>query len=106
MFYKQLDQRISWLLKKIYNLYSRILNVRIILLHGGLGDIILLTPFLFKVKSENKNVRLVVRYRDDVSTANKKNFSFDSSRLMTSADGSKINYRREFLENIKIIDKL
>lgn len=79
---------------------------RVIILHGGLGDIISMAPLLKRAKRATPHLKLVVLYRDDDSPNNPAGLSYDTARRMTDAHGDKVNYRQEYLENFSFIHEL
>lgn len=80
-------------------------NIYELILEGGLGDIILGTQFINRIKEVNPNCYLKVYFRDDDANANPGGFSWGSTRKYTSSEGLKSNPIKEWIEKFYIVDE-
>lgn len=78
----------------------------LITLEGGLGDTIMMTPYI-KVLKQNIKRPLKVIYRNQQNVVgNPEMFSVLQTRLFTDGTGKRINPQQEYLENCQFIDFL
>ena len=75
-------------------------------IHGGLGDVILLLPFIKRYRETYPRRKIRVIYTDiRTDQVDIKNFGLGQTRLEKAADGKRENPIADFLENISFIDE-
>jgi hypothetical protein len=80
---------------------------KVIGLHGGLGDVIILLPAIRKYKLKYSNRLLRVVYTDVRSdVVDPSTYGLGLTRLEQTTGGAVVNPIRDFLENVSFIDEL
>jgi hypothetical protein len=99
----EIKNRINNWIYKIF--FSFFLRKRKIILHGGLGDAILLTQFLKSEIEKIKNRKIEVYFRDDVQIEKGKpeNYSWGKTRHYTGLGDQLNNPIKEWLDNFSFI---
>ena len=78
----------------------------VLTLNGGLGDVILDSMVLLRLRQKFPNKQISIFYRDDNTDSSLENFSFGKTRKYSSLDGKKINPIEEWLNALKFIGLL
>ncbi|ARR49850.1 hypothetical protein ETN89_09930 [Photobacterium damselae subsp. damselae] len=76
-----------------------------LILEGGLGDIIIGTQFVNKIKENNPNCYLRVYFRDDDVQGNPDAFSWGTTRKYKNANGENSNPIREWIQAFYDVDE-
>ncbi|NDV20233.1 hypothetical protein GO013_12510 [Pseudodesulfovibrio sp. JC047] len=79
---------------------------KVVGIHGGLGDVVLLLPYLQYFKKRNSHRPLHVVYTDNIDQAPcPERFGYAQTRVERNADGGLINPIADFLANVSFIDE-